>query len=87
MKKSNAINLEKSFISDQRLSWTARGLLAYIYSTGKEEFDVDELAKKGKAYRGEVIVALNKLTELGYLNSEGECSIEAESKLLFNINR
>lgn len=63
----NFVVLDKTFIEDERLSWKAKGILAYLLSR-PDRWDVrpEELAKHSKDGITVVYSALKELTQYGY---------------------
>lgn len=79
IKNKEYCTVSTAMINDERLSWAARGIMAYISSLEDEYIDVDELIKTrpGGAIEEEVIrLAIEELKEYGYVTSVRMTGVE-----------
>lgn len=67
-KKGNFVVLDKEFLNDDRLSWKAKGLLAYMLSLPDDwSFSLSDLATRSKCGREATANIMDELIEAGYL--------------------
>lgn len=66
---SDFTQIPNAVLRDTRLSWKARGLLAYLLSHTEEGFqiDADRLVSQGKDGRHSILAGLKELVEYGYV--------------------
>lgn len=70
-KKENYVVLDKSFLNDERLSWQAKGLLAYMLSLPNNwRFSIKDLTKRSKNGRDATSSIVKELTAMGYIQRE-----------------
>lgn len=70
-KKDNYVVLDKGFLNDNRLSWRAKGLLAYMLSLPNDWlFSISELAIRSKCGRDTTANIIRELTNAGYIHKE-----------------
>ena len=68
-KKENFVVLDKGFLNDIRLSWKAKGLLAYMLSLPDDwSFSISNLATKSKCSRESTANIIKELTKAGYIH-------------------
>ncbi|MEQ6353543.1 DnaD domain protein [Lysinibacillus sp. M3] len=68
-KKENFVVLDKGFLNDIRLSWKAKGLLAYMLSLPDDwSFSTSNLATKSKCSRESTANTIKELTKAGYIH-------------------
>ncbi|OXS74852.1 hypothetical protein B1B04_08130 [Lysinibacillus sp. KCTC 33748] len=68
-KKENFVVLDKGFLNDIRLSWKAKGLLAYMLSLPDDwSFSISNLATKSKCSRESTANTIKELTKAGYIH-------------------
>ncbi len=67
-KKSNFVIIDSKILNNPRLSWKAKGLLAYLLSKPDGwQFYETEIAKRSKDGRDSVATGLKELENEGYL--------------------
>jgi len=67
-KKENFVVLDKGFLNDTRLSWKAKGLLAYMLSLPDDwSFNISNLASHSKCSRESTSNTIKELTKAGYI--------------------
>lgn len=70
-KKENYVVLDKGFLNDSRLSWRAKGLLAYMLSLPNDWlFSISDLAIRSKCGRDTTANIIRELTNAGYIHKE-----------------
>ena len=70
-KKDNYVVLDKGFLNDNRLSWRAKGLLAYMLSLPNDWlFSISDLAIRSKCGRDTTANIIKELTNAGYIHKE-----------------
>ncbi|WP_341299404.1 DnaD domain protein [Lysinibacillus sp. FSL H8-0500] len=70
-KKGNFVVLDKGFLNDARLSWKAKGLLAYMLSLPDDwSFCIADLATRSKCGREATTNIVKELIQAGYLQKE-----------------
>ena len=70
-KKENYVVLDKGFLNDKRLSWQAKGLLAYMLSMPNDwVFRIDDLKKRSTNGRDSTKNIIKELQEHGYIVKE-----------------
>ncbi|MEK5231909.1 DnaD domain protein [Lysinibacillus sp. FSL K6-0232] len=70
-KKGNFVVLDKGFLNDPRLSWKAKGLLAYMLSLPDDwSFCMADLATRSKCGREATTNIVKELMQAGYLQKE-----------------
>ncbi|WP_285398596.1 DnaD domain protein [Lysinibacillus sp. fls2-241-R2A-57] len=70
-KKDNYVVLDKGFLNDTRLSWRAKGLLAYMLSLPNDWlFSISDLAIRSKCGRDTTANIIRELTYAGYIQKE-----------------
>ncbi|MFJ8460627.1 DnaD domain protein [Lysinibacillus xylanilyticus] len=70
-KKENYVVLDKGFLNDSRLSWRAKGLLAYMLSLPNDWlFSISDLAIRSKCGRDTTANIIKELTNAGYIHKE-----------------
>lgn len=70
-KKENYVVLDKGFLNDSRLSWRAKGLLAYMLSLPNDWlFSISDLAIRSKCGRDTTVNIIRELTNAGYIHKE-----------------
>ncbi|MBB6176405.1 DnaD/phage-associated family protein [Anoxybacillus tengchongensis] len=70
-KKENYVVLDKGFLNDKRLSWQAKGLLAYMLSMPNDwVFRIDDLKKRSANGRDSTKNIIKELQEHGYIIKE-----------------
>ncbi len=70
-KKANYVMLDKGFLNDRRLSWKAKGLLAYMLSLPDDwSFCLADLATRSKCGRDATANIVKELTNAGYIHKE-----------------
>lgn len=68
-KISNFVILDKTFLEDKRLSWKAKGLLAYLLSKPDDwQLYVEDLVKHSPDRHDAVYSIINQLKALGYIH-------------------
>ncbi|MFF2793972.1 DnaD domain protein [Lysinibacillus xylanilyticus] len=68
-KKVNYVVLDKGFLNDTRLSWKAKGLLAYMLSLPDDwSFCISDLATHSKCSRESTANTVKELTKAGYIH-------------------
>jgi hypothetical protein len=67
-KKTNFITIDTTFLSDDRMSWRAKGILAYLLAKPDNwQVYVSDLVKRSTEGRDSVYKVLNELIECGYV--------------------
>ncbi|MBW9219378.1 hypothetical protein CI793_09430 [Anoxybacillus ayderensis] len=70
-KKENYVVLDKGFLNDKRLSWQAKGLLAYMLSMPNDwVFRIDDLKNRSTNGRDSTKSIIKELQEYGYIIKE-----------------
>lgn len=70
-KKDNYVVLDKGFLKDKRLSWQAKGLLAYMLSMPNDwVFRIDDLKNRSTNGRDSTKNIIKELQEHGYIIKE-----------------
>jgi len=70
-KKANYVVLDKGFLNDKRLSWQAKGLLAYMLSMPNDwVFRIDDLKNRSTNGRDSTKSIIKELQEYGYIIKE-----------------
>ncbi|MGE7916414.1 DnaD domain protein [Lysinibacillus xylanilyticus] len=70
-KTENYVVLDKGFLNDSRLSWRAKGLLAYMLSLPNDWlFSISDLAIRSKCGRDTTANIIRELTNAGYIHKE-----------------
>jgi DnaD/phage-associated family protein len=70
-KTENYVVLDKGFLNDSRLSWRAKGLLAYMLSLPNDWlFSISDLAIRSKCGRDTTANIIKELTNAGYIHKE-----------------
>ncbi|MGE8001773.1 helix-turn-helix domain-containing protein [Lysinibacillus sp. NPDC093190] len=68
-KKDNYVVLDKGFLNDTRLSWKAKGLLAYMLSLPDDwSFCISNLATHSKCSRESTAHIIRELSQAGYVH-------------------
>ncbi|MBG9452609.1 hypothetical protein ABE61_00535 [Lysinibacillus sphaericus] len=68
-KKENFVVLDKGFLNDTRLSWKAKGLLAYMLSLPDDwSFSISNLASHSKCSRESTANTIKELAQAGYIH-------------------
>ncbi|KOP80104.1 hypothetical protein AMS59_01445 [Lysinibacillus sp. FJAT-14745] len=68
-KKENYVVLDKGFLNDTRLSWKAKGLLAYMLSLPDDwSFCITDLATHSKCSRESTANIIKELSKTGYVH-------------------
>ncbi|MFF2176457.1 DnaD domain protein [Lysinibacillus sp. NPDC058147] len=68
-KKENYVVLDKGFLNDTRLSWKAKGLLAYMLSLPDDwSFCISNLATHSKCSRESTANIIKELSQAGYVH-------------------
>mgnify|MGYP001231153959 CR=1 FL=1 len=82
-KKDNYVVLDKGFLKDKRLSWQAKGLLAYMLSMPNDwVFRIDDLKNRSTNGRDSTKNIIKELQENGYIIKE-----QTREKGKFSNNR
>ncbi|GAB0168232.1 DnaD domain protein [Lysinibacillus sp. CTST325] len=69
LKKENYVVLDKGFLNDTRLSWKAKGLLAYMLSLPDDwSFCISDLATHSKCNRESTANIIKELSKAGYVH-------------------
>ena len=72
-KKDNYVVLDKVFLNDKRLSWQAKGLLAYMLSMPNDwVFRIEDLKNRSSNGRDSTKSIIKELQEYGYIIKEQE---------------
>jgi DnaD/phage-associated family protein len=70
-KKNNYVVLDKGFLNDRRLSWQAKGLLAYMLSLPNDwVFSLNDLKNRSRNGRDSTNNIIKELQEFGYIIKE-----------------
>jgi hypothetical protein len=76
--ENRRVALDRAFLEDPRLSFRAKGLLAYLLARSDEEtFDVERLARSFGERTADIIHALRQLESAGYYRRTGEVGGDA----------
>lgn len=68
-KKENYVVLDKGFLNDARLSWKAKGMLAYMLSLPDDwSFCISNLATHSKCSRESTANIIKELSQAGYVH-------------------
>jgi DnaD/phage-associated family protein len=82
-KKENYVVLDKGFLNDKRLSWQAKGLLAYMLSLPNDwVFNINDLKNRSRNGRDATKNIIKELQEFGYIIKE-----QTREKGKFSNNR
>ncbi|MGG6437407.1 DnaD domain protein [Saccharococcus caldoxylosilyticus] len=82
-KKENYVVLDKGFLNDKRLSWQAKGLLAYMLSLPNDwVFNINDLKNRSRNGRDATKNIVKELQEFGYIIKE-----QTREKGKFSNNR
>ena len=82
-KKDNYVVLDKVFLNDKRLSWQAKGLLAYMLSMPNDwVFRIEDLKNRSSNGRDSTKSIIKELQEYGYIIKE-----QARQQGKFSNNR
>ena len=82
-KKENYVVLDKGFLNDKRLSWQAKGLLAYMLSLPNDwVFNINDLKNRSRNGRDATKNIIKELQEFGYIIKE-----QTKEKGKFSNNR
>jgi hypothetical protein len=86
-KNNPYVMLNKGFLNDDRMSWRAKGLLAYLLSKPDDwQIMIVDLVKKSKEGRDAVYNALKELEELFYLTRNQERDIKGKmGKMVYTV--
>lgn len=70
-KDTNYVVMDKTFLNDTRLSWKAKGILAYMLSKPDDwTFYLDELIKHSTDGKSSFKSGFNELKKYGYVRME-----------------